>query len=715
MDNTVEEVTIKTTADPNNNMSNNNNNIDVDDVIDELMAENKRLVNELLFANKCLNLLTELKDHMNLVHKKYEEHIQAEDISQWQTLQKSVDTTVDGFTMCSFSHLKINNVKTREFNRNLSQDIKKAFSHIIGGNDNTNNNNNKTKTRRKTLSSSSPSLLSKSNKDNQYINSQLLYENQTLNKMKDQMNWLIKKYEPFIFAEDMTKWKQLQQSLDDSNNTIKTTTIIRSKDVAISRLTTHMGKAVRNAQNYPYVCRQQGCGQRFKLKIALHVHYGKFHKNGEYVCDVCQKRFTEINKWTKHLATHELRKKTFKCSECDKYLSSRMILKKHLEKMHFMITTGGGGGVGVADGCSGDDQQTGGGGGGDTSLSMDVIESNDEMTEFRRKYFDKQTKQFICPDSGCRLPYNNATALYNHMKEVHGKQGLADCLVQSDGGNSGVSGGGDQVFGSAAADNSEADRQLLLLMKQNRFDETTQRFVCPYPGCDSNFGTNKYYEQHFIRMHYRPDRKPFVCPEPDCGKGFKTKVMLRRHRVTHDANRRRDHQCSECDKSYFTRAELTLHTNFRHLNKKMIRCGIDGCDHRFYNFDQRSTHRKSVHNMNYAKKYIPDKHQCQWPGCDYKCSSTGDLRDHTRIHTGERPYECEWTDCEQRFARKADLKRHVTCHKNLKPFVCQWPGCQYRGNCSANLYAHKKIHQRQQQQEQQQQQSEADTTIPTAD
>ena len=47
-----------------------------------------------------------------------------------------------------------------------------------------------------------------------------------------------------------------------------------------------------------------------------------------------------------------------------------------------------------------------------------------------------------------------------------------------------------------------------------------------------------------------------LCPE--CGLRFTRTYNLRRHRETHEKNRR-VHECSECDKSYRTKFSLARH------------------------------------------------------------------------------------------------------------------------------------------------------------
>ena len=58
--------------------------IEVNDIFDDLKQENKRLLKQLLFAEKCLKCLTEFKSFLDLIFNKFNNNLENNDISELQ-------------------------------------------------------------------------------------------------------------------------------------------------------------------------------------------------------------------------------------------------------------------------------------------------------------------------------------------------------------------------------------------------------------------------------------------------------------------------------------------------------------------------------------------------------------------------------------------------------------------------------------------------------
>ncbi|XP_054162948.1 zinc finger and BTB domain-containing protein 41-like [Oppia nitens] len=654
-------------------------NIEVNDLFSELLAENERLV----------NVLNELKSYLKTIHTKYETMIDDEDIKQWQTLQQSMDTTVEEYN--SNDSLRVIKLKkNNELNR-----------ESIDGKQSANSNNN----------------IDVNEEDTNQLSVQPLCQTTVTTSIQ----------EPEANSSDKTNNSNTSNLLDDY-------------------------------QSRPYnkfLYNKLSLWQNTKAKRLTNDNINQIHDNGlhdsiddkqsensDYDCDINEDN-EEINyeddkeeemltlttnetpkPETIHGSTSHISNTKCKIQDNNQYADNTD--DRLQDSIDDIIKSETNDNVIDISDDSADDQleegeifylrttaianelaklkttHSGVQHNNQTGNTDDCDRLSDYYVDdlFLEKTYDSITQQYICPAVGCALPYTTPLRLFRHYRKFHRQIAGTVKMVEK------VC---SQNNRKSLSDICESDRKLLLLLKNCTIDDKTQRFLCPITDCDRSYRTKHMLDEHFRNYHYKPYTKRFSCPHPDCNYRTDKRATFNKHIYTHNENRTKNYQCSQCDKAYINKCDLTKHINIIHLKKK-FKCGINGCTTMFTRDHHRSIHRQQVHQMKYADRNKPGNFLCDWPGCEIRSQSACHLRCHYRKHTGERPYGCEWPDCQQRFSSKSCLKRHVICHQNLKPFVCQWPGCDYRGNSSANLYAHKKIHQRQQQQ-----QSAADSTIPTAD
>lgn len=87
-----------------------------------------------------------------------------------------------------------------------------------------------------------------------------------------------------------------------------------------------------------------------------------------------------------------------------------------------------------------------------------------------------------------------------------------------------------------------------------------------------------------------------------------------------------------------------------------------------------------------AKVPVGEKIACQECGATFAC--TANLRNHMRIHTGERPFVCE--ECGASFTQRSNMRSHKRVHTGERPYMCGICGQTFAR--SSHLPGHMRTH-----------------------
>ena len=203
---------------------------------------------------------------------------------------------------------------------------------------------------------------------------------------------------------------------------------------------------------------------------------------------------------------------------------------------------------------------------------------------------------------------------------------------------------------------------------ENIHSDLKQSFVCEL--CSKEFGAKGYLRNH-IKGHHKQGSTKFNCTLCATGRYNQEQSLERHISKCHSGLM---YQCEFCDKTLTSPHARIQHTRARHSEKTEA---CSQCDKKFVLKSQLTYHIKISHHKIRPKKTCPH--------CSEVFDASRAFLAHVNRHTNNRQFSCD--TCGKSFLLENHLKEHTKRH--TLPYICD--KCDSRFGSSLSLKAHTRV------------------------
>ncbi|XP_054156364.1 zinc finger protein 675-like [Oppia nitens] len=451
--------------------------VTIDDILDQLWSENKRLVNELLFANKLKIFLTKLFD-------KYEELVDEEDKHEFKLLQEVIDNRIqlrDNEYEEEDSH-----VVDRKIVCNRRSSVRSTDSIGKVGSDETDIYktigqevyqseqvmNNKFKDNASVVSViDSRKYNNKTNRRSK--RSAVLLRKQT--KVKNKNNNKVKLMDQFAEEEYIKPMDECYDPSTDKYICPLCGRYLRGKHYFLRHRKLCNQRLITS--DTVYCCQYPDCGKKYPLKHKLSYHQITCHTepiNDHYQCDYigCNFRFITYKQFSEHLTVHS-EDRPFVCPiiGCHKKFKENHVLNRH-KLIHSEPTV-----QCMADGCT------------------RMFNTRSQMKRHFAEHLSEPTIK--CSVAGCGQLFHSDCELQKHKYSYH-KIPYRKTPRK-------------RIY--HRCDWPGCDYYGPTLYRHKSVHTGTKKYPCIWPQCGKRFADKTKLTEH---MNIHNNVKPHLCRWPGC-------------------------------------------------------------------------------------------------------------------------------------------------------------------------------------------------------
>ncbi|CAG2113279.1 unnamed protein product, partial [Medioppia subpectinata] len=308
--------------------------------------------------------------------------------------------------------------------------------------------------------------------------------------------------------------------------------------------------------------------------------------------------------------------------------------------------------------------------------------------------------------SQCDKRYNCLSALKTHVKQTHYKQFVCDTCAQkfvsdmelrahtlglhSSGNDESLLITADDVDGAAiaaqlvTAGETMTSKAAKLSANDIPIYPSDGGYRCGYAGCAY---TAKRDTQVFKHTVTHSSARPYRCRLDGCKVRFKTESVLNGHQINCHPDSFPDRQWLTCPADgcpYRTKGNANI---ARHIRTHTHRYACDACDKTYATRLSLRDHQRSVHPSG------DGQHPQRVYGCD-QCPKTYAVARKLRAHRQQchnRVYACDYHGCDRQFGVQSHLQLHrqrVHDKSYVRPVACDWKGCDHRFDCLSKMREH---------------------------